>query len=134
MTVVMRGRSTSSTGTEITHGPSAMTLKTSAPRDNGGDGNAFSPTDLCAAALGACATTIMGMFASKKGVSLEVEFEVRKDMETNPRRLGRLEVVYQLKTDCDEETFRGIVHAGQTCPVRLSLSDGVTVSEVYTRC
>ena len=111
-----------------------MTLKTSAPQDNGGEGNAFSPTDLFAASLGACATTIMGMFASTKGVSLEVEFEVHKEMEKNPRRLGRLEIVYHLKTDCDEETLRSIVHAGQTCPVRLSLSDGVTVSEVYTRC
>lgn len=133
MTVVMRGRSTSSTGTEITHGPSGTTLKTAAPVDNGGDGSAFSPTDLCAASLGACATTIMGLFAAKKGVSLEVAFEVRKEMHPSPRRLGRLELVYTLTTDCDDDTFQSIVRAGQTCPVRLSLSDGVTVSEVYTR-
>lgn len=133
MTVVMCGRSLSSTATEVTHGPSGMTLRTTAPRDNGGDGSAFSPTDLCAASLGACATTIMCMFAAQKGVALEVEFEVRKEMQANPRRLGRLELVFLLKTDCDEETLQSIVRAGQTCPVRLSLSDGVTVSEVYTR-
>ena len=59
MAVVIQGRTTGPTSTELTHGPSASVIRTAAPKDNGGDGSAFSPTDLCAASLGACATTIM---------------------------------------------------------------------------
>ena len=133
MTVVLKGRSLSPTKTEITHGPSGAVLTTTAPLDNGGDGSSFSPTDLCAASLGACGATIMGMFAAKKGVSLEVAFEVKKEMHLSPRRLGTLELVFRLKTDCDEETFEAIVRAGKSCPVRLSFSGDVSIVESYVR-
>ena len=129
----MQGKSVSPTKTEITHGPSGAVLATTAPLDNGGDGSSFSPTDLCAASLGACTATIMTMFAAKRGVTLEVAFEVRKEMHPAPRRLGRLELDFQLKTDCDEETFDAIVQAGKACPVRLSLSGDVAVVDSYVR-
>jgi uncharacterized OsmC-like protein len=133
MTVSMRGRSLSSTKVELVHEPSGAVLVTSAPLDNGGDGSAFSPTDLAAASLGACATTVMGLYAARVGVPLEVEFKVRKEMASGPRRLGRLELEFTLRTDCDEATFDKIVAAGKTCPVRLSLAPGVDVAEIYRR-
>lgn len=133
MTVVLKGRSLSPTKTELTHVPSGAVLTTTAPLDNGGDGSSFSPTDLCAASLGACTATIMGMFAAKKGVALEVAFEVIKEMHSAPRRLGKLTLVFGLKTDCDEETFEAIVRTGKACPVRLSLSSDVSIVESYVR-
>lgn len=48
--------------TECTHLASGATIITDAPVDNNGKGEAFSPTDMCAAALAACALTIMGMY------------------------------------------------------------------------
>ncbi len=133
MSVSMRGRSLSPTKVELVHEPSGTVISTSAPLDNGGDGSSFSPTDLAAASLGACAATIMGMYAAKNGVMLEVDFLVRKEMASAPRRLGRLTVEFTLRTDCDDETFGKIVQAGKTCPVRLSLAPGVEVVEEYRR-
>jgi len=133
MSVVMQGRSLSPTKMELIHTPSGARIVTSAPLDNGGDGSSFSPTDLCAVSLGACASTIMGMYAQKNGVALEVSFEVQKEMRAAPRSLARLTLAYSLKTACDEEMFQKIVSEGRTCPVRLSLAPEVEVVERYER-
>ena len=45
------------------HGPSGTAIHTDAPVDNHGKGEAFSPTDLLAAALPACMMTIIGIVA-----------------------------------------------------------------------
>ena len=48
---------------ECVHNQSGIKIITDAPCDNQGKGNAFSPTDLCATALGTCAMTIVGIYA-----------------------------------------------------------------------
>ncbi len=53
------------------HGPSHAKLATDAPTDNKGKGEAFSPTDLIATALGTCISTTMGIKAEELGVSLK---------------------------------------------------------------
>ncbi len=62
MSVRMKGSSTGATTVELVH-ESGATITTMAPKDNGGDGSTFSPTDLCAVSLGACGTTIMSLLA-----------------------------------------------------------------------
>jgi len=80
MGVAMRGKSTGRTTVELVHESGAV-IKTTAPKDNVGDGSGFSPTDLCAASLGACGTTIMSMFAADKGIPLDgIEFGLVKEM------------------------------------------------------
>jgi uncharacterized OsmC-like protein len=134
MAVVMHGRSTGPTSTEVTHEPSGRVVATTAPKDNGGDGSSFSPTDLCAAALGACATTIMMMYGKNNGIELaRVDFSVAKEMHPSPRRLGKLTTVYRLATRCSDEDFARLVRAGKSCPVRLSLGPDVVVEETYER-
>ena len=49
-------------------GPSSTTLLTDAPVDNHGQGESFSPTDLCATASGTCMLTIMGLYAGRHGI------------------------------------------------------------------
>src|SRR6266705_4579978 len=74
---------------DATHGPSQSKIATDAPTDNKGKGEAFSPTDLVATALGTCMSTIMGMKADELGVDLRgMTVSVRKEMSKDaPRRI-----------------------------------------------
>ncbi len=62
-----------------THLPSGNTLVTDAPLDNNGRGQAFSPTDLVATALGSCMATVIGIVARRKELPVEgMTVNVRK--------------------------------------------------------
>jgi len=121
--------------TELRHGPSGAIIRTTAPVDNGGVGTQFSPTDLCAASLGACVMTIIGLYAEKHKIPLKgLNFELEKEMTTTaPRRISKLIASFILQTDCSEEDFKRLVRAGQTCPVRHSLLEDIDVRENYVR-
>ncbi|KAA0252296.1 OsmC family protein [Acidobacteria bacterium ACD] len=133
MSVLIRGR-LEGTAVTLVHGPSGAEITTVPPLDNGGDGSRFSPTDLCAASLGACASTILGLYARRSGIPVEgVEFTVEKEMGGPPRRIGRLTLTMRIRTDCTEKEFERLVAAARACPVRVTLGDGVEVVESYER-
>ena len=88
-------RYTGNLHSDLTHLQSGNVISTDAPTDNNGRGEAFSPTDLLAASLGACAMTIMGMKAA-------VDFYLSKDLDERSRKL--------------------LEAAAHTCPVAQSLS------------
>ncbi len=135
MSVHMTGQSVGATGMRLRHGPSGAELVTAAPVDNGGDGSSFSPTDLCAVSLGACASTIVRLYAARAGISLAgVRFEVDKEMSAAPpRRIARLTVTYWFDTTCDATDFTKLERAARTCPVRLTLGPDVEVVEQFQR-
>jgi len=129
----MTGTTLSPTSIRLTH-ESGATLLVTAPKDNGGDGSSFSPTDLCATSLGACGSLIMAMFAEGKGIPVRgISFELRKDMAAGPRRIERITVAYRIDSDCSDLDLRKIEAAGRTCPVRVTLGDRVEVLETYAR-
>lgn len=135
MSVKITGRLRSFTASELIHEPSGSVLKTTAPKDNGGDGSGFSPTDLCAASLASCAATTLGLYAMRNDIPLdEVTFEVEKHMTAEaPRRIARLVLKIGIKSPCDEKDFERLVRAGKGCPVRLSLAPDVVVEDSYAR-
>ena len=119
---------------ELRHDDSGAVIRTVPPKDNGGDGSSFSPTDLAATSLGACASTTMALYAQRNGIPLsKITFELEKLMSASPRRLGRLVVTYRISTPAGDEDFERLVKIGKTCPVRLSLSPDVDVDETYLR-
>ena len=105
------------------HAPSGATITTDAPRDNKGKGEAFSPTDLVAAALGTCILTVMGIQARRMDVDLTGSTViVTKDMTPNvERRISRLGVTVSVPVKVTAEQKQKLEQAAYTCPVRKSL-------------
>jgi putative redox protein len=107
----------------VTHGPSGQQFMTDAPKDNGGRGEAFSPTDLVAAALGSCLLTVMGIVARRHGLDLSgTTAHVEKHMAEDPaRRIGKLVVTLTFPQRFDEAQRTLLERAALSCPVHHSL-------------
>jgi putative redox protein len=112
-----------------THIPSGNTLVTDAPLDNNGLGQAFSPTDLLATALGSCMATVIGILAKRKGISVEgMAVTVRKFMsEDQPRRVKRLELDLALPLPASHPERPLLETAARGCPVHHSLHPDIEV-------
>ncbi|MBO5490966.1 MAG: OsmC family protein [Desulfovibrio sp.] len=117
---------------ECTHEQSGTTLVTDAPTDNQGKGESFSPTDLCATALGACAMTIIGIYGRSHGVDVTgARMDITKTMSADPRRIGRIEVVFTMPDRPYTDRQKAVMErCTQTCPVHLSLHPDV--EQVFT--
>lgn len=109
--------------TENEHLQSGIKILTDAPTDNQGKGEAFSPTDLLATALGNCIMTIMGIKARDNGIDIAgTEIEITKIMENNPRRVAEVVVEFTFpKKNYSEEEKRIVESVAGTSPVPLSL-------------
>ncbi len=109
--------------TEATHLRSSNKLITDAPVDNNGKGEAFSPTDLLATALGSCMLTIMGIVANNHSINIEgTTIEITKVMESNPRRVSEVIVEFTLKNkNFTTKEKQLLENAAHTCPVAKSL-------------
>ncbi len=107
-----------------THGPSGQSIITDAPIDNHGKGEAFSPTDLVAAALGSCMLTIMGIAATRHGIALEgASAQTVKEMTTaGTRRVASLRTVLTIPLPRDHPKRELLENCAWTCPVHKSLS------------
>lgn len=114
-----------------THGPSRAEFTTDAPTDNGGKGEAFSPTDLVATALGACLSTVMALTAKRTGLDMSgTRVKVIKEMTADPvRRIGALTatVVFPPGLTLSADDRARLERTANTCPVKQSLHPEVRV-------
>lgn len=114
---------------ELVHEDSGVKIFTTAPKDNGGTGQNFSPTDLFAASLGSCVLTLMGIAAKKyhldiKGTTAEVE----KEMVLAPvRRVGKIIVKVNVPVGIQVDKREVLEKAASTCPVKQSLHPDIIV-------
>lgn len=115
--------------TEAVHLQSGTTIITDAPTDNNGKGEAFSPTDLVAAALGSCMMTIMGIVARRDEIDLKgSQMEITKGMSAEPpRKIAKVEVKLSMLTgtELNDAEKAKLERAAHTCPVALSLHPDV---------
>lgn len=114
--------------TSATHLRSGNTIINDAPVDNHGKGEAFSPTDMIATALGTCILTIMGISAQKNKIDIEgAKAEITKVMAADPRRIAKIEAIIKMpaKNFSDQEK-QLLEQALNNCPVCRSLHPDMT--------
>ena len=105
-----------------THESSGAVMRTVPPKDNGGDGSSFSPTDLVGAALAACALSTMALIAPKEGLTFgEASARVVKEMVGPPRRIGSLAIEITMPPDTRPGERARFEEIARNCPVAKSL-------------
>ncbi len=106
-----------------THEPSHSEVATDAPVDNNGKGEAFSPTDLVATALGTCMATVMAIAARRHQVELNgMRVSISKEMSKDtPRRIVRLASEIHLPLPENHPQRQLLEAAALGCPVHQSL-------------
>lgn len=130
MAVEMKGRYLGGLKTELTHGPSGTVIRTAAPVDNQGDGSSFSPTDMVAAALGACMLTIIAIVAERDKIDTSgLAFECSKHMSSDaPRRIRSIPLVLHMPAGLSPSVRAKLERAALTCPVHHSLLESIDKS------
>jgi putative redox protein len=115
------------------HVESGAVIQTDAPRDNQGQGEMFSPTDLVGAALATCVLTVMGILANRLKVDLQgLRATVEKTMASAPsRKVGKIVMHIYCPRTFDPETTSKLEQAGIQCPVHHSLHPDVQQEIIF---
>lgn len=108
--------------TSSVHLQSGTEILSDAPTDNHGKGEAFSPTDMVANALGSCMISIMAIKSKELDVDLVGStIEITKIMQPEPRKIAKIIVVLNMSAAADEKTKTILERVAMNCPVLLSL-------------
>jgi putative redox protein len=106
-------------------------LITDEPERVGGGGSAPAPHELFPAALAACVSTTLVMYARTKGWELgEVRVAVDYDNRSTPRRF---DVTIELGGELTDEQLARLRRVAESCPVRRSIEAGIEFEERIER-
>ncbi len=112
--------------TTSTHLQSGTKILSDAPTDNHGKGEAFSPTDLVANALGSCMMSIMAIKSKDLNINLEGSTaEVTKVMQAEPRKIARIEIIMNMSVAVNDKNKIILERTAMNCPVLLSLNNDI---------
>lgn len=118
--------------TSSIHLESGTEILSDAPKDNYGKGEAFSPTDLVANALGSCMMTIMAVKANTMNIDLtNSTIEVTKIMQTEPRKIARIVITMNMSIALDEKSKIILERTAMNCPVLLSLNADIHKDKIF---
>jgi uncharacterized OsmC-like protein len=108
--------------TSSIHLQSGTTILSDAPKDNHGKGEAFSPTDFVANALGSCMVSIMAIKSKDLAIDLiNSTVEVTKIMQAEPRKISKIIIVINIPISVNKKNKTILERAAMHCPVLLSL-------------
>lgn len=112
-----------------THLRSGDTYLTDAPVDNHGKGEAFSPTDTVATAIGNCILTTIGIkLGENDKILIGATIEITKTMASNPRRISQIDAAIKFPQDYDDKTKKIMEHTALHCPVKNSLHPDIVLN------
>jgi uncharacterized OsmC-like protein len=112
--------------TTSTHLKSGTTILSDAPTDNHGKGEAFSPTDLLANALGSCMISIMAIKSADLELNLEGStVEVTKFMQSEPRKIAKIGIIMNMSIEVSDKNKIILERTAMNCPVLLSLNPDI---------
>ena len=112
--------------TSSIHIQSGTEILSDAPTDNHGKGEAFSPTDTVANALGSCMISIMAIKSTDLNVNIiGSTAEVTKIMQPEPRKIAKIILVFNMSIAADEKTRIILERTAMNCPVLLSLNPDI---------
>lgn len=115
--------------TSLKHSGNDVEIKTDLPPDNGGKGRDFSPTDLFASSLAACAVTIMGKMAESHGKSIAgTTVLVEKVMGAEPRRVAKIVLKFAFPDTVPSKDREKYLATLKVCPVHNSLGPDVEIA------
>lgn len=118
--------------TQCIHIQSGTEIITDAPKDNHGKGEAFSPTDLVATALGSCMVTIMAIKAKEINVDLkDSTLSVTKIMQAEPRKIAKINVEIHMSISASEKERIILERVAMNCPVLLSLNPDIEKEIIF---
>ena len=113
----------------ITHVPSSVEMNTAMPPEYGGSGDAFSSTDLVAAALGSCiATSLQSLLAGAGIGDSDLSVSVRKTLSMQPKGIARLDVTIGCGAATTGKLRSEMLAAAQTSPVYRALNPAIVVT------
>jgi putative redox protein len=102
-------------------------LVTDEPESVGGGGSAPAPHELFPAALAACVSTTIVMYARTKSWPLDaVDVDVDYDHRSTPRRFT---IDIRLTGDLSAEQVERLESVAEKCPVRRAVESGVVFDE-----
>ena len=97
--------------------------------DNHGKGESFSPTVLCAASLGVCMITVMGIAAQERKINIDgTTCRLEKHMSIDsPRRIVRIiaDINFPAGIPADKRELLGNI--AEHCPVAKSLNPEIVL-------
>jgi len=106
-------------------------LITDEPEHLGGDGSGPAPHELFPAALAACVSTTLVMYARTKAWELgEVTVEVDYDHRSTPRKF---EIVIGLGGELSDGQLMRLEQVARACPLRRSIEAGIEFVERIER-